>query len=257
MLTEPAGRWSSDSPWARLPWTLPTALLISAAVLWVLAYFMERPAGEQVTSVPVDARFIEEPVPQAPPIVARPAPAAPLPKPLRTPKPPPKNESVAQKAEPKQEAKPSPNIALPAAPDEEQAKSGIGEAGTVSGPASSGAAGSPGPALGGGGAQAGSGGGKGTSGGSMYESTGARAIVRPMPQIPDDLREEAFNVTALARFHVAADGSAEVELVRPTPDPRLNRLLLDSLKKWRFMPAIKNGKPVATTEEIVVKIEVK
>ena len=91
----------------------------------------------------------------------------------------------------------------------------------------------------------------------MYESAGARAIVRPMPQIPDELREEAFNVTALALFHVAADGSAEVELVRPTPDPRLNRLLLDSLKKWRFMPAIKNGKPVATTEQIVVKIEVK
>src|SRR5208337_1961817 len=103
MLTEPAAPWSTDSPWARLPWTLPTALLISAVVLWVLAYFMERPAGQQVTSVPVDARFIEEPVPQAPPIVARPAPAAPLPKPLRTPKPPPRNEPVAQKAEPKQE----------------------------------------------------------------------------------------------------------------------------------------------------------
>ncbi len=91
----------------------------------------------------------------------------------------------------------------------------------------------------------------------MYASIGARAIVRPMPQIPDDLREQAFNFAALARFHVAADGSAEVELARPTPNPRLNRILLDSLKKWRFMPAIRDGKPVATTEEIVVKIEVK
>jgi hypothetical protein len=33
--------------------------------------------------------------------------------------------------------------------------------------------------------------------------------------------------------------------------------LLDSLKKWRFMPAIKSGIPVASTEEILVKIEVK
>jgi protein TonB len=48
-----------------------------------------------------------------------------------------------------------------------------------------------------------------------------------------------------------------VELVKPTPNPRLNGILLDSLKKWRFIPAIKNGKPVASTEEIVVKIEVK
>jgi protein TonB len=91
----------------------------------------------------------------------------------------------------------------------------------------------------------------------MYASSGARAIVRPMPQIPDDLREEAFSLTALARFHVAIDGSAKVELARPTPNPRLNHILLESLMKWRFMPAIKDGKPVATTEEIVIKVEVK
>jgi protein TonB len=78
-----------------------------------------------------------------------------------------------------------------------------------------------------------------------------------MPQIPDDLRGEAFNVTALARFHIAVDGSAKVELAKPTPNPHLNAILLDSLKKWRFIPAIKNGKPAASTEEILVRIEVK
>ncbi len=78
-----------------------------------------------------------------------------------------------------------------------------------------------------------------------------------MPQIPDDLREGAFNSAALARFHIAIDGSVTVELVKPTPNPRLNRILMNSLNKWRFIPAIKNGKAVASTEEIVVKIEVK
>jgi periplasmic protein TonB len=107
------------------------------------------------------------------------------------------------------------------------------------------------------GAQPGSYDGKGSSRGNLYASSGARAIVRPMPQIPDDLRGGAFNTAALARFHIAVDGSAKVELAKPTPNPRLNRILLDSLKKWRFIPAIKNGKPVASTEEIVVKIEVK
>jgi protein TonB len=78
-----------------------------------------------------------------------------------------------------------------------------------------------------------------------------------MPQIPDDLREGAFNFSPLARFHIAVDGSATVELVKPTPNPRLNRILLDSLRKWRFIPAIKNGRPVASTQEIIVKMEVK
>ena len=93
--------------------------------------------------------------------------------------------------------------------------------------------------------------------GVTHANSGARAIVQPMPKIPEDLRAEAFKSSALARFHIAVDGSAEVELVKPTPYPRLNRILLDSLKKWRFMPAIKSGKPVASTEEILVKIEVK
>lgn len=256
MLTEPVreSRWSTDSPWSRLPWTLPAALLISATVLWTLAYFMERPAPEQTAPAPIDARFIEQPAPEPPQVIRPPAAQSrPLP-----PRPLPKNERV-ERAQPvqKTEAPPSAPVALPAAPSGEQAKAGIDQAGTISGPASSGGAkGASGPAVGSSGAQGGSGGGKG-GGGSMYANSGARAIARPMPQIPDDLREQAFSSTALARFHVAADGSAEVELARPTPDPRLNRLLLDSLKKWRFMPAIKNGKPVATTEEIVVKIEVK
>ena len=34
---------SMDSPWRRLPWTLPAALLIWAAALWGSAYFMESP----------------------------------------------------------------------------------------------------------------------------------------------------------------------------------------------------------------------
>ena len=91
----------------------------------------------------------------------------------------------------------------------------------------------------------------------MFGSSGARAIIHPMPQIPEDLREGAFISAALARFHIAVDGSAEVELVKPTPNPRLNRILLDSLKKWRWFPEIMNGKPVASTKDVVVNIEVK
>ena len=77
-----------------------------------------------------------------------------------------------------------------------------------------------------------------------------------MPQIPDDLRQEAVNTSATVRFHVAADGTATVELSKPTQNLRLNRLLLDTLKNWRFFPAMKDGKPVASVEELVIKIDV-
>jgi protein TonB len=99
---------------------------------------------------------------------------------------------------------------------------------------------------------------KGSShGGNIYANSGARAIVRPEPQIPDDLREKAFKFTVQVLFHVAVDGSVKVELAKPTPDPRLNRILLDTYGKWRWIPKVVNGKPVASTEEIDLNLEVK
>ena len=71
-----------------------------------------------------------------------------------------------------------------------------------------------------------------------------------------NLRQEAVNTSATVRFHVAADGTATVELSKPTQNLRLNRLLLDTLKNWRFFPAMKDGKPVASVEELVIKIDV-
>ena len=66
-----------------------------------------------------------------------------------------------------------------------------------------------------------------------------------------------MNEAATARFHIAADGSATAELIKPTQNPRLNRLLLDTLKNWKFFPAMKAGKPVASVEDMVIRVKVK
>lgn len=79
---------------------------------------------------------------------------------------------------------------------------------------------------------------------------------RPLPKIPDDLREEAFQSFAVARFHIAADGSFNVELIKPCNNPKLNFLLLNSLKKWQFAPEKHLGIFVATTKDIKVEFKV-
>ncbi|MFC0692285.1 TonB family protein [Paraburkholderia humisilvae] len=84
----------------------------------------------------------------------------------------------------------------------------------------------------------------------------AHAILQPLPAIPDDLREDAFQAVATARFAVHRDGSVDVELIKPTHNPRLNQLLLDALTKWRFFPAMKNGEAVESTQEIRVHVNV-
>ncbi len=231
-----------DSPWRRLPGTLPAALLIWAAALAGLSYFMGKPSPRPAAPPPVEAQLLEQYYPaqgshpEAPAAAVQPQPAPVQPQV--------KHQVKKKPAAPKEEVAP---VAIPAAPAPGGARAtpGLGQAGTK--PSPSGKSG----------AQAGSPAGQGPPRGNMYGSSGARAIIHPMPQIPEDLRGEAFNAAALVRFHIAVDGSVEVELVKPTPNPLLNRLLLDSLKKWRFMPAIRGGKPVATTEEILVKIEVK
>ena len=84
----------------------------------------------------------------------------------------------------------------------------------------------------------------------------ARAVVKPMPEIPDALRHRNLDLIAVARFRVAADGSADVDLVTATPDPGLNRALLEALRQWRFFPAMADGKPVTSTLELRIPIAV-
>jgi protein TonB len=210
---------------------------------------MYKPTYRPVAPSPIDAQLIEVPAPVAaetiepgppaaveqpeppPPVVPRQVPEKPKVTPRPRPKPAPQKSKVLTSAAPD-----SPGNALTApmenAPAAENTSSN-----------SSSQTGSYDP--------------HGSSQSGLHGNSGARAIVQPMPKIPDDLRAEAFKSSALARFHIAVDGSAEVELAKPTPIPRLNRILLDSLKKWRFMPAIQSGRPVASVEEILVKIEVK
>lgn len=205
-----------DSPWRRLPWTLPTALLLWVAALWTIAYFTGKP-GKPVKRLPepptIEAQIVELPPPETskpPPVksVPRTAPQTPL-----------VHEAVEQPAVKQPAATPAtPAPPQPVAPPTPPAEV--------------------------------------TSKTNLTGNSGPQAIVKPMPDIPDELRQDALNAVAIVRFHVATDGTATVELVQPTPHPRLNRLLLDTLKNWRFFPAIKDGQPVESIYPLTFKFEV-
>ena len=77
-------------------------------------------------------------------------------------------------------------------------------------------------------------------------------IFNPLPQIPNDLREEAFVSEAIARFYIDATGTVtRVDLIKPCANPRLNNLLLKSLKSWKFA-AVKRS----STQDIRVNFKV-
>jgi protein TonB len=87
-------------------------------------------------------------------------------------------------------------------------------------------------------------------------STQARLLSQPVPVLPDDLREQGYQVTAIAHFKVHPDGTFDVELVKPTQNPRLNQILLETLHRWRFFPAMENGHPVESDQDVRVHFSV-
>jgi TonB family protein len=77
-------------------------------------------------------------------------------------------------------------------------------------------------------------------------------LFQPLPEIPLDMRNEAFSAKIIAKFYIEKDGSvSDVELLEISHNPRLNLLLLKSLKKWRF-----EASNQALTQVINVKFEV-
>ncbi|WP_242448952.1 energy transducer TonB [Burkholderia metallica] len=84
----------------------------------------------------------------------------------------------------------------------------------------------------------------------------ARLISQPLPELPDDLREQGYQAMAVARFHVHTDGTFDIALVKPTQNPRLNQILLETLRRWRFFPAMENGHPVESQQDVRVHFNV-
>ncbi|MFM6972817.1 MAG: hypothetical protein ACKO46_03615 [Alphaproteobacteria bacterium] len=60
-------------------------------------------------------------------------------------------------------------------------------------------------------------------------------IFQPLPEIPEDLRYQIFSTAITAKFYINEEGEVyEVELVNPSNIPKLNMLLIKSLKRWKF-----------------------
>lgn len=98
--------------------------------------------------------------------------------------------------------------------------------------------------------------GAGVGGGFGTGGSGPRAIYSPVPNIPDDMRDEVMQATAVARFHVGRDGSATVTLIASTEFSELDELIIDTLRKWRFHPAVKNGVAIDSEAEVRLRITV-
>ena len=212
-----------DEPWRRLPAELAIAAAVLGVCFYGFAVMLQHPAIPPAPPKPLDAKIVVIPTPPPPPVKHQ-NPKRPRPDPRR-----PKPKPIV-----KQKAQPAPKPVL----THELDKIPVA---TTSAPVVVMQSAPPTPQP----SQL-------PGGGSM----GAHAIYQPAPQIPDDLREEIINTVAVARFHVAKDGTTKVALIQPTPNVRLNQVILEALKEWKFFPAMTDGQPQDSTMDIRIPIQV-
>ena len=232
-----------DEPTRRLLWVVPLAIAIWAILLSAFSLILMRTKAPPAELQPIEARLID--IPKVPAglqgnggAVHPSAPAIPHPKAAPIVKPHPAVHAKKVAPLPPVIRSPYGTEKSTEAPSVEEAPGASTGTATESG------------------ASSGSGTGEGGGGGIGTDTVGAHAIYAPTPVIPDDLREEAMQTEAVARFNVSFDGICEVTLEKPTSSPRLNQVLLDTLRQWKFFPAVKNGVAIASSFEVRIPITV-
>jgi protein TonB len=84
----------------------------------------------------------------------------------------------------------------------------------------------------------------------------AFAVECPQPEIPAELSEECHKSCCMARFCITHEGKHQVSLVSSSGSDEVDEIALRTLRRWKFKPAMLNGKPVQSVRKIKVEFEV-
>jgi protein TonB len=223
-----------ESPWQRLPWTLPTALLILAVAVWGLASFMERPGHRQQGAPPIDAQFVELPAPAASQTIQPERPVAvPKPKPLIRMR---HEQALEPVKAAEQPAAPAREISLPDASPASDA--GMGPSLPAANPSAPGGTGSHfGPRAV---SRAPSAAGSPSGVQTTLPGFGAAYLNNPKPAYPALARKMGIEGRVTLKVFVSKEGKPlHIEVAESSGHDLLDKAAFDAVKDWRFVPARK------------------
>jgi len=120
---------------------------------------------------------------------------------------------------------------------------------------------------GGGGFQSGRIGGKGGPGGTGTDMDQAfsmadldqkpRAVYQPAPTYPASLRSRKIDGVVTILFVVDSNGRVTNAKVEKSSDPAFDKPALDAVRKWKFDPAIKEGRKVSAKMRAPIRFDTK
>lgn len=88
------------------------------------------------------------------------------------------------------------------------------------------------------------------------ETRKARATRQFEPMIPENMRDEEFKKSVRVRVVVRADGNFDVSLRGSSGNGRIDELTLETLRRWRWKPALQEGEPVESVQNFRVDFNV-
>jgi len=87
-------------------------------------------------------------------------------------------------------------------------------------------------------------------------STAARPLAANRPDVPYPLRAKrrGHEGTVVLRVEVSVAGEAKrIDVARSSGHPSLDRAAVRAVRRWRFVPATRDGRPVAATVRIPIE----
>ena len=76
------------------------------------------------------------------------------------------------------------------------------------------------------------------------------------PEIPDELKSTEYRSYVRVRVEIAADGSATAALKTSSGNAEIDRRVLEALSKWKWKPALLDGRAIASVRYFKFEFEV-
>ncbi len=81
-------------------------------------------------------------------------------------------------------------------------------------------------------------------------------VSQDYPLYPDEAKKKQLEDQVIVRYTIGTNGRViDVQIIDHARDPMFDQATVDAIRRWRFRPMIKDGKPVEVVHELAVNFE--
>ena len=97
---------------------------------------------------------------------------------------------------------------------------------------------------------------QGAGGSAAISNEDAHATFKPDVELSTDLKRRQFRARILVEVEVTATGESRTTLIGGSGDAEVDKAVLSTLRRWKWVPGYRDGKEVTTKQEFVYIIRV-